>query len=136
MNRDQERRFLVRDFIFEYGIIIGAISGIAILLIIPLSIPVLGLIRSNWDIKEHTIEVHHAERVNKRDSSYYLVYTEDETYSVTDSFWWWSWDASDRYSILVKKGKFKVTTYGWRWPFFSSYKNIIKAEPVEEVLLE
>lgn len=59
----------------------------------------------------------------------YLVYTEEgEVFKNVDAFLHWKWNSSNVTNTLftdrAKKRKSKVKAYGWRWPFFSMYRNI------------
>ncbi|MCK9596651.1 prepilin-type N-terminal cleavage/methylation domain-containing protein [Candidatus Pacearchaeota archaeon] len=74
----------------------------------------------------------------------YLIYTKmvsDEksvsmTFEITDTFWevcWthWRYNSSDFYGFIEKGKTYYITTYGWRVPFFSWYKNILTAEEIK-----
>lgn len=62
----------------------------------------------------------------------YLIFTEkDGVFENTDSWFYFKWNSSDVQNSFVVGGKFKISYYGWRIPFISSYPNIIKAEKVE-----
>ncbi len=82
-----------------------------------------------WHEEQRTITVVSKERVVKRDSSYYLVFCEDEVYKVDDSMLYLTWDASDRYNKLTPGNTYNVRVSGWRWHFGSSYRNIIELTP-------
>lgn len=58
----------------------------------------------------------------------YLVFTKNETFEVTDSFWHWRYDSSDDYGKLESNKCYIVQTYGMRIPFLSWYKNIYALE--------
>lgn len=62
--------------------------------------------------------------------SKYLVFTETETFENTDSVWYGKWDSSDLHGRLKPGGRYSVKVYGWRLPFFSSYRNIVSATEV------
>ena len=84
-----------------------------------------------WSSKEViTIEVSDKERITKGSNgdieSYYLVYTETETFENTDVLFLGKFNSSDIQGKLKPNHKYKVVVYGWRMPFFSSYRNIIE----------
>lgn len=86
--------------------------------------------------EEVTIEVNDKERIVESDSdgktdSKYLVFAESETFENTDVFFLGKWNSSDIQGHLKPGHCYKVKVYGWRMPFFSSYRNI--TEIVEEV---
>ena len=66
------------------------------------------------------------ERVASENSSKYLIYCEDEVLENTDSFWGWKWNSSDFYRDLQEGQEYRLKVYGWRVPFFSMYRNILK----------
>jgi len=77
-----------------------------------------------------TITVTDKERVvtGKGDdiSSKYLIYTDKGTFENTDTFIKFKFNSSDLYGKLKKDSTYTVETYGFRVPFLSMYKNIVK----------
>jgi hypothetical protein len=61
----------------------------------------------------------------------YLVYTEGETFEVVDTVAFMLWNSSDRYGHLVAGKQYRSRVAGWRFPFWSTYRNILRAAPVE-----
>jgi len=59
-------------------------------------------------------------------SSKYLVFTETETFENTDALIFGKWNSSDIQGKLKVEDKYKVRVAGWRVPFLSMYRNIIK----------
>lgn len=59
-------------------------------------------------------------------SSKYLVYTKDETFENTDSWVFGKFNSSDFQGRLITDSTYKVKVVGWRLPFFSTYRNIVK----------
>lgn len=59
-------------------------------------------------------------------SSKYLVYTEGEVFENTDALMFFKWDSSDLQNELDVGGEYKVLVVGWRIPFLSTYRNIIR----------
>ena len=68
------------------------------------------------------INVTFVERTENR----YLIYTEDEVFENTDSFWFQKWNSSDYYQRLEQGGVIEVVVAGWRVPWASMYRNIIE----------
>lgn len=62
--------------------------------------------------------------------SKYLIYTTDGVFEDTDSLWYWKWNSSDMYNKLERGKFYTATVYGFRIPFFSTYKNIVTVEAV------
>lgn len=107
--------------------------GLLVVAMVFVGLPLLSYVRASWNVHEKVITVNKCERVMSKNSSKYLVFTtEGDVYAVADSTWWWTFDSSDRYAIIEKGGRYRVTVYGWRWRFFSSYQNLIKVERAEE----
>lgn len=63
-------------------------------------------------------------------SDKYLVYTEEETFEITDNILIWRWDSSDQYGQIELGKTYEFDVVGWRIPFLSMYRNIISAEAV------
>lgn len=79
---------------------------------------------------ELTVTVKQKERVTSGDTSRYLVFTDSETFEVTDTVWWLRWDSADLYGRLEQGKTYRVRAAGWRLPLFSWNRNIIAAEEV------
>lgn len=80
--------------------------------------------------EEHqvTAEVLDKERVVKDQSSYYLIYTENETFTIQDTLIKGQWRSSDIYGNIEEGREYKFTVYGIRSGFFSMYRNIINVD--------
>lgn len=78
--------------------------------------------------EEIEITVTKTERINQGEDSKYLVYTENETFENTDSWLYLKFDSSDLYGHMKANETYKVKVAGWRWKFFSSYRNIVALE--------
>lgn len=62
---------------------------------------------------------------------YYMVFgTNGEVYENTDSIINWKFDSASVQARIQQGSRYKVTVIGWRIPFLSMKKNIIKAEKV------
>lgn len=68
------------------------------------------------------------ERVRNGASERYLIFTEGETFKNSDTIWGWKFNSSDLYGRLREGQTCDLTVTGWRLPFFSSYRNILKAD--------
>jgi hypothetical protein len=69
------------------------------------------------------------ESVNTKQTQKYLVFTEGETLCISDSYVHWRFNSSDVYANMKVGVKYTATLQGYRWPFFSMYRNVIN--PVE-----
>ena len=58
--------------------------------------------------------------------SKYLVFTETEVFENTDCLVLWKFNSSDVYGQLEIGETYQVQVYGWRIPFLSMYRNIVK----------
>jgi len=76
-----------------------------------------------------TATVTKTERVTSGDSSYYLIYTEGETFKNTDNILLGKFDSSDLYG-KIHPGKYDLKVVGWRIKWLSTYRNVISATPV------
>ena len=74
------------------------------------------------------VTVSDKERIVTKESSYYLVYTDKETFKNSDDFFYGKWGSSDLQGKLKPETSYRLKVIGWRVPFFSWYRNIISAE--------
>lgn len=80
------------------------------------------------NIREETIVV--TDKMVKDDV--YLIYSENTTYEITDSWLYPRFDSSDLYGKIQVGETYKITIGGRRVPFWSLYPNIYKAEKIEK----
>lgn len=77
-----------------------------------------------------TIKVTDKERIvtgsGESMESKYLVYTENETFENVDATNFLKFNSSDLQGKLKRDSVYKVMVYGYRIPFLSSYRNIVK----------
>lgn len=81
-----------------------------------------------YSVSKETIEitVNDKERITTGDESKYLVYTEGETFENVDDLVRLKFSSSDLQGSLKKDSTYKVLVIGWRVPFLSKYRNILK----------
>lgn len=60
----------------------------------------------------------------------YLIFTDNGTYQVTDSWAFLRFNSSDVYGRLKEGRTYDAEVVGWRLPLLSRYKNIIEADEV------
>lgn len=77
-----------------------------------------------------TVTVTEKERIvtssGESTSSKYLVFTDGEVFENTDAITFGKWNSSDVQGKLEKGKTYNVKVAGWRVPFMSMYRNIIK----------
>jgi hypothetical protein len=67
-------------------------------------------------------------------SGVYLVWSkEGEVFEVTDTVIFWKWNSADRYGALHEGERYTIEVAGWRYPIFSSYRNILSVRPAPSV---
>ena len=59
-------------------------------------------------------------------SNKYLIFTDKGVFENTDSFVEFKFNSSDLYSEIEEGKSYNFKVYGWRIPFFSMYKNVVK----------
>jgi hypothetical protein len=59
----------------------------------------------------------------------YLIGTENEVFANEDELMVFKFNSSDYWNNIEEGKKYKVEVIGWRIPFLSMYRNIIKLEP-------
>lgn len=79
------------------------------------------------------VTVVHKERVNKQESSKYLIFTDKGTYSNADALFHGKFNSSDIYGRIQIGERYRLTSYGWRIGVTSTYPNIIDATMVPKV---
>lgn len=83
-------------------------------------------------VKEITVIVKDKERITESNgekvSSKYLVYTENEVFENTDALMFFKFNSSDVQGKLDAGQTYKLKVVGWRVPFLSMYRNIVKIE--------
>lgn len=105
------------------------IAFIVLVLVALISIPiVIGMVYA-FHSEPCTFTPTKIECVNTKQTQKYLVFTENETFCVSDSWVYWRFNSSDVYGKMKVGVKYTATLQGYRWPFFSVYRNIIN--PVE-----
>jgi hypothetical protein len=87
-------------------------------------------------LKQTQFTVDRRERVTKgsgdSEQSYFLVWSlEGEVYCVTDTYSFMKFDSADRYGKLREGSLVTAKIAGWRFPFWSWYRNVIEIEKVE-----
>jgi len=79
-------------------------------------------------IGEETITINEKWRKSAGDDDKYLVSAEDgQVFQITDTIIKMRFDSSNLYAKLNEGDKCEIKTQGWRFPFFSDYKNILEA---------
>jgi hypothetical protein len=83
-----------------------------------------------WTAETVTITIEDKERVLQRSgddlTAKYLVFTETETFQNTDCLIRFKFNASDLQGSLKRGETYEVLVYGWRIPFLSVYRNLVK----------
>jgi len=102
------------------------ILGLAILVVVSLLFYKPIIIATTTEHIEITVTKTDVKRGDNKDT--YLVYTDDEVFENTDSFWNFKWNSSDLYGKLKIDSTYKVQVHGIRMPFFSSYRNIVEID--------
>lgn len=105
------------------------ITGIIFLLLSPI---ILSFLYQQGTIDTVNITVTDKERVtysvDKSTKSKYLIFTESETFENVDAWLSGKFTSSDLYGKLNKGESYTVKVYGWRIPFLSWYRNIVRIE--------
>jgi len=87
-----------------------------------------------FSVETTTITVTDKERITESSGSgekmtvdsYYLVYTNVETFKNVDELMFVKVNSSDIQGKLIPNETYQVKVAGWRIPIFSSYRNIIE----------
>ena len=81
-----------------------------------------------------TVKIKDKERVNKENSSKYLIYTDKGVFENTDAWLSLKFNSSDIYGDIEVGKTYDIETYGWRFPLLDWYANIVsvKEAPTSE----
>ena len=79
-----------------------------------------------WTAENVTIMVSGKERIAEEGGGKYLVFTEGEVFQNTDCLFRGKFNSSDVYGQLEPGKSYRALVYGWRIPFFSMYRNIVR----------
>ena len=60
----------------------------------------------------------------------YLVFTDVDTFEVTDTIWYLRFTSSTLYGKIKRDTKYRIKAYGWRFGPFNWYPNIISIQEV------
>lgn len=71
-------------------------------------------------------EIIKTERIQSRNVSKYLIYTNSEVFENVDSFWAMKWNSSDLYALIQVGDQCSFTVTGFRVSFLSKYRNILE----------
>jgi hypothetical protein len=69
--------------------------------------------------------------------SKYLVFTSvidkniGETFEIKDDIFFFNFNSSDKFGMLIRDKKYRLKVQGIRFPFFSWYRNIVKVTPLD-----
>jgi len=96
--------------------------------VVVIALLIIGAITSAyWSHDTVVVTVKDKERVNSGDSSYYLVFTENEVFKNKDSLLYMKFNSSDLYGELDKGETYEFDVYWFRIPFLSMYRNVVDA---------
>lgn len=119
------------------GLKVAIYLQVAVLLlgvVIALIVTVSGLPYEKLTVKEFDATVTSQLLCGPEKTKYCLVVTYDdgqeEVLQNADSLWWWKWNSADYQASLQPGNRYHFTVYGWRWPLFSMFRNIVAAEPI------
>ena len=104
---------------------IGVIIGLLVIIVIILLFAIL-IHYSLKSVAITTITISDKERISDGDSSYYLIFTENEVFKNQDSMLHGKFDSSDVYSNLKIGQTYNVKVNWYRVPFWSMYRNILE----------
>ena len=67
------------------------------------------------------------------DAKYLVSSIDGQVFEISDSLWYWRFDSSNVYAKVKPNVVYDIKTEGFRFPFFSDYKNIIElSEQIEK----
>lgn len=61
-------------------------------------------------------------------TEFMIIDDKGEHYNVTNSLWYWKWDAIEDWHNIELNKLIMVKYYGWRYPLFGMFPNIIMSK--------
>ena len=109
----------------------GEVSAIHIIAAIAIAALLIGSIAFERGTKD-TVRATVTDKVVKRydDSDKYLIFTDSETFEITDTIAYGNFRSSDVYGKIKVGETYDFTVCGWRIGFTSSYRNIVEVHEV------
>ena len=77
------------------------------------------------------IKVESKERVNDKDESYYLIFTDKGVYKNADNLMFFKFNSSDIYNDLRVGRCYSIKKRFWRFRVLSIYENIMSVKEVD-----
>ncbi|CCF83468.1 hypothetical protein [Nitrolancea hollandica] len=105
----------------------GCLGLIAIVVLLGLGVKQI-LVGSHEMVTDTVVRT---ERVEDGNGGRYLIYGEAEVYQNTDSVYFGKFNSSDLYRDIKEGHSYRFEVVGWRVPFLSWYRNILKVEEIE-----
>lgn len=109
----------------------GEVSAIHIITIIAIAALLIGSFAFQRGTKD-TVRATVTDKVVKRydDTDKYLIFTDSETFEITDTIAYGNFRSSDVYGKIKVGETYDFTVCGWRIGFTSSYRNIVEVQEV------
>ena len=111
-------------------------SGIVLAVVAVIGLMIFGCIFPYITAEDTTFIVKEKERITTGSgdtlSHKYLVFTEHETFENVDCFVRFKFGSSDLQGKLTVGKTYKALVYGWRIPFLSAYRNIVKVTEIQQ----
>ena len=77
-------------------------------------------------VENKTIIVKKKYKFNRNGFTEFMVIDEnDKHYNVNNSVWHWKWDSIEDWNKLEPNKEFIIKYYGWRYPLFGIFPNIV-----------
>lgn len=102
----------------------------AVLIVIMVASPIIVYNSTQAEITA-TVKEKTVKRDSQKSEDMYLVFTDKEVLKNTDSLLALKFNSSDLYGQLDAGQKYTFKVYGFRVPFLSMYRNIVKFEKVQ-----
>lgn len=80
--------------------------------------------------KSHDVTFTVTDKERDSSSGKYLIFTENETFRISNSLIKLRFSGSDLYGKIKRDHTYNGQVYGWRIPLFSAYRNLVSATPV------
>jgi len=108
--------------------LVGIIAIVSLVVLILIGIGYQILYAVTTGSETITIDEKWQKSVGDDGQKYLVSSTDGEVFEITDTFIKMRFDSSDLYAKLKHGQTCKIITQGWRFPFFSDYKNILEAD--------
>lgn len=83
-------------------------------------------------VKNDSIIVDKKYKMNRNGfTDFMIVDDKGRHFNVNNSLWYWKWDSVEDWHKIQEKNELYIKYYGWRWPVFGLFPNIVISDKAQ-----